>query len=107
MWTIRQISCRKIFLRPRRYGVTECFSLAPTATAAAFLLPNAVRSPSEFMNQPQAPVNMALDLLLCLMNSLGLCREIQFAADAEWPHDDPANAGIRAEFQLPPDRVMK
>jgi len=34
-------------------------------------------------------------------------REIQFAADAEWPHTDPANAGIRAEFQLPPDRVMK
>ena len=34
-------------------------------------------------------------------------REIQFAADAEWPHTDPANAGIRVEFQLPPDRVMK
>jgi hypothetical protein len=34
-------------------------------------------------------------------------REIQFAADAEWPHDNPANAGIRAEFQLPSDRVMK
>jgi hypothetical protein len=34
-------------------------------------------------------------------------REIQFAADAEWPHTDPANAGIRAEFQLPSDRVMK
>ncbi len=34
-------------------------------------------------------------------------REIQFAADAEWPHTDKANAGIRAEFQLPPDRVMK
>ena len=34
-------------------------------------------------------------------------REIQFGADADWPHTDPANAGIRAEFQLPPDRVMK
>ena len=34
-------------------------------------------------------------------------REIQFAADADWPHTDPANAGIRVEFQLPPDRVMK
>ena len=34
-------------------------------------------------------------------------REIQFAADADWPHDNPANAGIRVEFQLPPDRVMK
>ena len=34
-------------------------------------------------------------------------REIQFAADADWPHTAPANAGIRAEFQLPPDRVMK
>ena len=30
-------------------------------------------------------------------------RKIQHAADAEWPHDDPANAGIRREFQLPPD----
>lgn len=34
-------------------------------------------------------------------------REIQFAANAEWPHTDPANAGIRAEFQLPPNHVMK
>lgn len=34
-------------------------------------------------------------------------REIQFAADAEWPHTDPANAGIRSEFYLPADRVMK
>lgn len=34
-------------------------------------------------------------------------REIQFAAEAEWPHTDPANAGIRVEFQLPPARVMK
>lgn len=34
-------------------------------------------------------------------------REIQFAADAEWPHTVPANAGIRAEFKLPLDRVMK
>ena len=34
-------------------------------------------------------------------------RQIQFAADAEWPHTDPANAGIRAEFQLPPNRVFK
>ena len=34
-------------------------------------------------------------------------REIQFAADAEWPHTDPANAGIRTEYQLPADRVMK
>ena len=34
-------------------------------------------------------------------------REIQFAADAEWSCTDPANAGIRAEFKLPADRVMK
>ena len=34
-------------------------------------------------------------------------REIQFAADAEWPHTDSSNAGIRAEFQLPSDRVVK
>ena len=26
---------------------------------------------------------------------------IQFAADAEWPFTNPANAGIRAEFFLP------
>ena len=34
-------------------------------------------------------------------------REIQFAADADWPHEDPANAAIRVEFQLPADHVMK
>ena len=34
-------------------------------------------------------------------------REIQFAADAQWPHTDKANAGIRAEFKLPPNKAMK
>ena len=34
-------------------------------------------------------------------------REIQFAADAEWPHTDPLNDGIRVEFKLPADRSMK
>lgn len=34
-------------------------------------------------------------------------REIQFAADASWPHTDRTNAGIRAEFKLPADRPMK
>ena len=29
---------------------------------------------------------------------------IQFAADAEWPHTDPANTPIRREFQLPANR---
>lgn len=32
---------------------------------------------------------------------------IQLAADAEWPHQNPENAGIRREFQLPPNRAMK
>lgn len=31
-------------------------------------------------------------------------RKLQFAADADWPHTDPKNAGIRVEFQLPADR---
>jgi len=34
-------------------------------------------------------------------------REIQFAADAQWPASNPANAGIRREFRLPPDKAMK
>ncbi|MBI4327948.1 MAG: hypothetical protein HY674_22180 [Chloroflexi bacterium] len=34
-------------------------------------------------------------------------REIQFAADDQWPHTDKANAGIRAEFKLPVDRALK
>jgi hypothetical protein len=34
-------------------------------------------------------------------------REIQFAADAQWPAGDPANAGIRREFRLSPDKAMK
>ena len=29
---------------------------------------------------------------------------LQFAADAEWPHTDPANHPIRCEFQLPATR---
>jgi len=29
---------------------------------------------------------------------------VQYAADAEWPYTDKANAGIRREFFLPPDR---
>jgi hypothetical protein len=32
---------------------------------------------------------------------------IQFAADAEWPHTDEANAGIRHAFELSPKRSMK
>jgi hypothetical protein len=31
-------------------------------------------------------------------------RQIQFAADAEWPHTNSTNAGIRSEFQLTPNR---
>ncbi len=35
-----------------------------------------------------------------------LRREIQYAADAVWPPEDPANAGIRGEFQIPPDKAL-
>ena len=31
---------------------------------------------------------------------------LQFAADAEWPHTDPANTPIRREFQLPATRAF-
>jgi hypothetical protein len=31
---------------------------------------------------------------------------LQFAADAEWPHTDPANYPIRREFQLPANRAF-
>ncbi len=34
-------------------------------------------------------------------------REIQFAADAAWPHTNKTNAGIRTEFKLPPDKALK
>lgn len=34
-------------------------------------------------------------------------REIQYAADDQWPHTDPLNAGIRVEFQLPANRALK
>lgn len=37
----------------------------------------------------------------------GLRRDIQYAADTVWPCGDPANAPIRAEFKLPPDRSLK
>jgi hypothetical protein len=29
--------------------------------------------------------------------------QVQYAADAEWPASNKANAPIRREFQLPPD----
>lgn len=35
-----------------------------------------------------------------------LRREIQYAADVLWPADNPANAGIRGEFQIPPDKAL-
>ena len=31
---------------------------------------------------------------------------IQLAADAEWPHENAANTGVRQEFQLPTDRAF-
>lgn len=31
---------------------------------------------------------------------------LQFAADAEWPHTNPANTPIRREFQLPANRAF-
>ncbi len=34
-------------------------------------------------------------------------RAIQLCADAEWPHSNKGNAGIRAEFKLPTDREFK
>ncbi len=34
-------------------------------------------------------------------------REIQYAADLLWPVSDPANAGIRREFKIPPDKAIK
>lgn len=35
-----------------------------------------------------------------------LRREIQYAADALWPAGVPGNAGIRGEFQIPPDKAL-
>ena len=34
-------------------------------------------------------------------------REIQFAADAQWPSTNPAHAGIRREFRLSADKAFK
>jgi hypothetical protein len=31
---------------------------------------------------------------------------LPFAADAEWPHTDPANTSIRREFQPPANRAF-
>lgn len=35
-----------------------------------------------------------------------LRREIQYAADAIWPPENPAHAGIRGEFQIPADKAL-
>ena len=33
-------------------------------------------------------------------------REIQYAADTQWPSDNPANRATRIEFKLPPDKAL-
>ena len=33
-------------------------------------------------------------------------RQLQHSADGEYPHTDPANAGIRRKFDLPLDRPL-
>jgi hypothetical protein len=33
-------------------------------------------------------------------------RQLQHAADRVWPHTNPANAGLRAEFKLPTDKGL-
>jgi hypothetical protein len=33
-------------------------------------------------------------------------RQLQHSADGEYPHTDPANAGMRRKFDLPPDRPL-
>jgi hypothetical protein len=72
---------------------------------------NDVRHPRDAKTHPPSfvslPVNPSVHPLDAVSDIVAKRREIQFAADAEWPHTDPANAGIRGEFQLPPDRVVK
>jgi hypothetical protein len=33
-------------------------------------------------------------------------RQLQHAADGEYPHTNPANAGMRAKFDLPPNQPL-
>ena len=33
-------------------------------------------------------------------------RPLPLAADLSWPAADPENAGIRGEFQIPPDKAL-
>ena len=58
------------------------------------------------MNPVRQPRNVVALLEVAVHDITARRREIQFAADAEWPHTDPAHAGTRREFKLPPDRVM-
>ena len=45
-------------------------------------------------------------LSVMLADVMQQARQIQYAADARWPHTDPTNAGIRREFERPPARPL-
>lgn len=45
--------------------------------------------------------------LTVLVDSLAVRRrQLQHAADGEWPYTDPANAGMRRKFDLPPNNPL-
>ena len=50
------------------------------------------------------PTKSWLDAIFSYCNSPGTS---QFAADAEWPYSDEANAAIRKEFGIPTKRPVK
>jgi hypothetical protein len=78
-------------------GVTAAQKTALADRRADYVNANTTQSGA------QSDATTARTALEAMLKSITQRRmTIQFAADAEWPWHDPASAGIRKEFHLPP-----
>ena len=62
--------------------------------------------PTQTGGQSDATTNRAL-LEAKVKEVADLRRELQYAADTVWPARNRANAGIRVEFKIPPNKALK
>ena len=62
--------------------------------------------PTQTSGQSDATTNRAL-LEAKVKEVADLRRELQYAADTVWPTRNSANAGIRVEFKIPPNKALK
>ena len=80
-------------------GVNTEFIVAANAERTSYV--NA--KPAQRGEQAQATTQRA-ERNTMVDSILARRKKIQYAADRVWPHTNPANAGVRGEFNLPLDR---